>query len=484
MAIEEGTFQNLSPSRFLTFSFPNPDSDPLRLGDDSLRIAVLDSPRPSDPDPRVAALLVPNGREHDWIFSSSYGHLQLIANSQGISRLILVGNPPRADPGTATYTRPVRSDESSRARFQKMLIPLLLALCPKSAFRSGIPEIPFIVYEDNVFRSVPVEVCNGPVVGEMLVEDVEIETAGDGEEDITGREFRRRLRFKRMPNLIQTQMRIVSADGESRPDMTVFVQPYLPPMVASLSLIAPHLEECTRSGSRPRALCVGVGGGALLSFLRVQLGFFDIVGVEMDDTVFRVAKQHFGLAEDEFLRVCVGDGVELIQKFALRVIHWNSLCDKLALHPNSSFSCHLVPNGFEINRGIEMGRCVDDRDSLIDVIMVDLDSSDATNPQSAPPLEFVQKKILLAVRSALHGRGVFALNVIKSGGDSFYGSLVTALGEVFSELYEIDIGNGENYVLVATVLPVGFVDLESKSTILDKLRRIIDGSYIDRLRKI
>lgn len=429
-----------------------------------------------------------------------------------------------------------------------MLVPLLLALSPKSAFRNGIPEIPFLVYEDNIFRSVSVEVCNGSVVGEMLVEDVEIEetTTGDGEESIGCRELRRRLRFKRMPNLIQTQMRIISADGEFLPDTRVLVQPYLPPMVASLSLIAPYLEECIRTGLRPRVLCVGIGGGALLSFLRAHLGFFDILGVEMDETVLQVASRYFGLVEDEFLRVCVGDGVELIQKFARRAIRWNSMYDKFSHHSSrcpdnnnlgvgfvsienlnitcnsgagrsdatdfadrqgvdfrvsermgqcsanfrdqvgngSSFSCDLVPDDFEINKGVRRGRWVDDRDSLVDVIMIDLDSSDATNVQSAPPLEFVQKSVLLAVRSTLHGRGICALNVIISRSDSFYVSFVTALREVFSELYAIDVGNGENHVLVATVSPVGFVASDNKSPILEKLKGIIDGVYIDRLRKI
>ncbi|PQQ06960.1 methyltransferase-like protein 13 [Prunus yedoensis var. nudiflora] len=77
----------------------------------------------------------------------------------------------------------------------------------------------------------------------MVVEDVEIDSGGEASK----REFRRRLRFKRMPNLVQTEGRI-------------------------------------RSGFRPKALCLGVGGGALLGFLKAELGF-QVVGVEADKEV-------------------------------------------------------------------------------------------------------------------------------------------------------------------------------------------------------
>ncbi|KAH6803030.1 hypothetical protein C2S51_034476 [Perilla frutescens var. frutescens] len=53
-----------------------------------------------------------------------------------------------------------------------------------------------------------------------------------------------------------------------------------------------------------------------------------------------------------------------------------------------------------------------------DIVMVDLDSSDVMNGVCAPPVEFVEKYVLRA--------------------------------EVFEELYEIDVGNGENFVLIAT----------------------------------
>lgn len=267
-----------------------------------------------------------------------------------------------------------------------------------------------------------------------------------------------------MPNLIQTEISIVpvistSSDFanmrelEFKPEVTVLVHPYLPPMVASLSLISSYIEEQFQSGLRPKALCIGVGGGALLSFLKTQLGF-EVMGVEEDEEVLRVARQYFGLESAEVVRVLVGDGLQVINKSACNVINGNSF----------SFS-------------------VDRFDTKVDVIMVDLDANDSTHGIVAPPLEFVQKDILFAARLVLQELGILVANVIPSSIE-FRTTLVNEFREVFQELYEIDVGNGENIVLIATVSPIRTAFNECKNYFLTKLKQAISGKYIDSIRKI
>ncbi|XP_072950463.1 uncharacterized protein [Typha angustifolia] len=441
--LEPGELEHLRPSRFLSFTFPNPLPDPPNPYGDPLRIAVLDSPSPPSSHPQIAALLVPLGREDDWIFSTAPGHLQLLLSLDlPLSRLVLAGNTPSSSPATLkSYSSPLPESESDpdSDALQSSLLPLLLALCPKASFVDGIPQIPFLSFDDDVVRIVPVETLVGPVVGEMLVEDVAIDRSPSPPE------LRRRLRFKRMPNLVQTQVRLLPQSSSSsistlefgslRPEVGSLVQPYLAPMVAGLSLIATAVEERARLGLRPKALCVGVGGGALLMSLRTQFGF-DVLGVEADDVVLGVARRHFGLIEDEFLRVCVGDGIEMI---------------------NNS--------------------------SDFDAIMVDLDAGDAMNGVSAPPLEFVQMNVLLAVKSAVHEQGVVVVNVIPSDG-SFYGRMVATFREVFCELYELDVGNGENLVLMATASPVGTDTIERGGSIPVKLNEVVGKGLISCIKKI
>jgi len=418
-------------------------------------------------------MFVPEHREPDWIFSTESGHLQLLLSSPGVSRLILIGNPPINDHCLPTICgRPINNNTRG---LEVSLKPLLLALSPKSSFENGIPEIPILRYEDNVVCSVVLEHCVGSFAGEMLVEDVEIESGSSEMGECVKREFRRRLRFKRMPNLIQTEIRVVPEDFgsghvgigkvELRPDIEVLVHPYLAPMVASLSLISCSIDERIQSRFRPKALCIGVGGGALLAFLKSQLGF-EVVGVEADEEVLRVARQFFGLDGNDSIRVIVGDAINVIEKLADRANGHNFCC-------------------FGANEA-EIGNCLydgNDVNNKFDAIMVDLDSSDAASGTSAPPLEFVRKHVLLAAKLVLCDFGILAVNVI-SPNRSSYEKLIQDFREVFHDLYEIDIGNGENFVLVATMSPTMSSISDCDNSFLIRLRLVVSGVHMDSLRKI
>ncbi|KNA02846.1 hypothetical protein SOVF_214790, partial [Spinacia oleracea] len=291
----------------------------------------------------------------------------------------------------------------------------------------------------------------------MLVEDVEIEGSR--------REFRRRLRFKRMPNLIQTEISIVPCNGiddtrlnslcieevEFCPELGVLVHPYLAPMVAGLSLIGGYIQECFDSEVRPRGLCIGVGGGALLSFISFQLGF-EVVGVEMDDVVLRVAKQYFALQTGNDIQLCLGDGIEILKKVAL-------------FDRDSKSSPSVADN-------VREDHCKDYFELFVSkflVIMVDLDSGDPKMGISAPALEFLQKDVLLAAKSCLSEQGILVLNVIPSS-KSFYGMLILELKEVFVDLHEIDCGNGENFVLIASNTSAALNFGETENAFLRKLK--------------
>ncbi|CAL5013519.1 unnamed protein product [Urochloa decumbens] len=412
--------RRIAPSRFLSFSFPNPflghASDPYGDGGDGggdagecLRIAVLDSPLPAPPIPRTAAMLVPAGRHRDWIFSTRAGHLHLLLSTQ-FSRLILVG-PELSAPSPRVIPCAARPDpDPAHAR----LLPLLLALCPVALFRdNAVPDVPLLTFHDDILLLAPVKFITGTVVGEMVVEDVAIGSAPGPPE------LCRRLRFKRMPCLVQTQVRLCQlpaaaaaaaslsllealegSDGMLQPEVGgSLVQPYLQAMVAGLAVIAPSIEESIQSGVRPRCLCAGVGGGSLPMSIRVGLQF-NVLGVEADGVVLGVARNHFGLVEDEFLHVHVGDAIQMIEDFARRG------------EPDMNFSA----------------------------VIVDLDSSDAMCGVSAPPLEMIHGSVLLAARTILNQHGVLILNVIPPPADgSFYTGLIDVLRQVFSELYEIDV---------------------------------------------
>ncbi|EPS63535.1 hypothetical protein M569_11251, partial [Genlisea aurea] len=269
--------------------------------------------------------------------------------------------------------------------------------------------VPWLVYEDDVIRSSILEICEGPRAGEMLVENVELVIDGV-------KEFRRRLRFKRMPNLVQTQMRILPRSNSTDVDLDdlefeletgVLVQPYLSAMVSGILTVSSFLENRISNGFRPKALCLGVGGGALISCLTSILNF-EVVGVEEDEVVLEVAKKYFGLElNGPMIHLFTEDAICFVEKQA------------------------------------SLG-------SEFDVIMVDLDSTDAmVGTSAAPPAEFIRNSVVLSVAELLSPEGVLIINAVPLKA-SFYETLIESLQEILADVYEVDVGNEENFVLIAT----------------------------------
>jgi spermidine synthase len=62
-----------------------------------------------------------------------------------------------------------------------------------------------------------------------------------------------------------------------------------------------------------RVLIIGLGGGALPSFLRKHYPDTHVTVVELDPKVIEVAKQFFGFKEDEKLKAVAGDGRKFIE---------------------------------------------------------------------------------------------------------------------------------------------------------------------------
>lgn len=312
-----GDFQEVKAGRRVVLEFPVCSSIPRCK---TITAVVLDSVIVAAGTPiDCAALLVPPQKAEEWIYSSEGGQWQLLA-SAGVSRLIVL--LPNILPTQQVESEneldqlvAVRSTEDDELK--KVLRPLVLALAPKALFKLGIPDIPFLAYSDNVVQRVEIDVAYSSITGLMMVEDVEVEESSllsksDSKEHGSSqldsmctnptRTWRRRLIFQRMPNLIQTEVSLITYPCRGRPlkgrkryngsrsrktksskeaetgekrvvDHSRLVHQYLPPIVAGFVLISPFLDRYVRSHVRAKVLCVGVGGGALPTFLHNQFGF-------------------------------------------------------------------------------------------------------------------------------------------------------------------------------------------------------------------
>ena len=124
-----------------------------------------------------------------------------------------------------------------------------------------------------------------------------------------------------------------------------------------------------------RCLIVGLGGGALPSYISNHFLKTIIDTVEIDEAIVRVASEHFEFKTNERLNVITNDGIKYIQDYPSK----------------------LDQNGFA--------------NTLYDVIMFDVDSKDSTIGMSCPPKPFVEPSFLLDVSKCLNPNGIFVLNI-------------------------------------------------------------------------
>lgn len=380
MDLDAHTFEHFHPGRRIVFEFPftNPRGsqeesveDEQDVSCNSVSVAVLDASNRDDGDGdecevECAAMLVPWGKEQDWIYESEGGQWQLLTSANVLRLMIVRRNWQRKQGlglglqhGRGEDERRTRrkgnsndgdgkgeeEEEEENARFLKRcksngkvffsvsedgirnlhpqddedvkrrLNPLLVALVPRVCFHNGIPAVPFVVYTDKVIHRVIVEEAYSALTGFMVVEDVALQEDRDESRGYQNDRiyFRRRLRFKRMPNLIQTEVALIfphmpatdpshkfsfysddahaqSVEGinpnylekfvdcgefrvKMQVDHTQLVHKYLPPIAAGLVLAAPCIEARMGLCEDVKILALGVGGGALPMFLHNRFGF-------------------------------------------------------------------------------------------------------------------------------------------------------------------------------------------------------------------
>ncbi|XP_024536101.1 methyltransferase-like protein 13 [Selaginella moellendorffii] len=385
-------------------------------------VVVLDADPPAKP--QCAAMLVPQGRELDWIFSSKAGQEQLLASS-GVATLILLsrGGLGSEEQAPALDEWELDEEEDEDEELKKFLGPFLLQLVRNKAGLDEIQEVPFACYQDNVVWSRVLERAYSRKTGMMLVEDVRLE----------GGHLRRRLRFKSLPNLIQTEVPLLGGDLDLGLDRTdspsacsidhgVLVHAYLAPLVAGFSLISRCLESCSAAGDPAGVLCVGIGGGAL-------------------------PMRRFGLVPAENLRVHVEDGVETVR--------------------------NIARSRLEDGGGAEKEKVAE---HFFHAIVVDV--SDGSS-RSCPPEEFAEGEFLRDARSALDSGGMLAMNVMPLGEESHRG-LLKRIGEVFDEVYQLEVSSGDNFAVFALKNPLRGVSVP----LTCKIGNLVGSELLNNIFKV
>jgi len=146
-----------------------------------------------------------------------------------------------------------------------------------------------------------------------------------------------------------------------------------------------------------RFLVVGLGGGALPTFLHRQYPKAAVDAVDIDPAVVEVARRYFGFRDDALLNAYARDGREFIESTR----------------------------------------------APYDAIFLDAFGTDSVPPQLTT-VEFLQ-----AVRRAVKPDGVVVGNLWGPGLNPLYGPMIRTYQEVFEEVYVIDVVGTGNKILLA-----------------------------------
>lgn len=242
---------------------------------------------------QAAVFLVPQGREHEWLFGSEEGRARLSA-SCAVRRLVLISLGRGHEFGTAQAV-------------QAELSPLVLPLLPLQSREAPTGSVPFLTTADGLGRRTLVAQMESALSGGILVEDVTLQEGhddGEGAHSVT----LRRLVFSQNPNLVQSEARLLPT---GHVDTSHLACEYHTAIVAGLAVVVPVLAA-PAAPSQATAWVIGLGGGALPTFLALHLPLHVHV-VELDASVAEVARAHFAFTTTERLSLALGDGLLAVE---------------------------------------------------------------------------------------------------------------------------------------------------------------------------
>lgn len=248
------------------------------------RLTVVD--RPVLPTSKLshvtAVILVPAGREGEYVFSSQRGLVQL-AESANCARVIAVafGRHHTFESQTAvqdelTFVVQVLSQQG------RFLSPALLQR------HSNQLSIPFMALDGIGSRNVLTE-GETFMSGRYLIEEVR---AGD-------RIFRR-LYFMDNPFVIQSE---IAMKEDLTVDRSFLAFDYHKHMAAGILALSSTTE------GPPAGMVIGMGGGGLVNFLLHILVNFHLTIVELDTSVVTLAETYFGFTPTDKVSIRIGDGL-------------------------------------------------------------------------------------------------------------------------------------------------------------------------------
>ncbi|KAL7124276.1 hypothetical protein ABFS83_14G037800 [Erythranthe nasuta] len=252
---------------------------------------------------------------------------------------------------------------------------------------------------DGIKQRILVHQVLSILTGPIFVEDVIYD------HDLAKDLIFRRLCFERTENLVHSGAplsiegpnEISASSGQPKVEHKILVTGFHKGVIAGLLLFSLHSERTTSAGVLVKTVIIGLGSGILPMFMRNCLPSLQIEVVELDPVVLNVASEYFGFIEDESLKVHITDATKFVRERANSEEEGND-------------------------------------SSKVDVLIIDVGSSDSSSGLISPEADFVEESFLLTVKDSLSDNGLFVFKLI-SKYSSVRGAVYSKLRKVFSNLY-------------------------------------------------
>uniref|UniRef100_A0A2P2L382 Methyltransferase-like protein 13 n=1 Tax=Rhizophora mucronata TaxID=61149 RepID=A0A2P2L382_RHIMU len=446
----EGELVSLSPGRRLQLILGGPGGSRF-----SYRAVLLDSSESSGSlSFHCAVFIVPKNRAHEWLFSSEEGQWHVVASSKA-ARLIMV-------------TLDSTHSNANMDDIQKDLSPLIKQLV--SDKHDDGTRIPFMMASDGIKQRITLHKVTSLLTGPITVEDVVYEDVNDDISRIlpSGDLIFRRLVFQRNEGLVQSEA-LLTRDGslgtkverkarsskskkkggskknnDPGNQLKVYhdhlASSYHMGILSGLVLISSFLETAASAAAKMvNAVVIGLGAGLLPMYLHKCASFLHIEVVELDPMVHGLAKDYFNFTEDEHLKVHIADGIGFISNFKN-----SAAADEVsAIHENGRNSCS---KGSSFNKSCIASQVEGRNGSGVDILIIDVDSSDTSSGMTCPAADFVEESFLLTVKDNLSEQGLFIVNLV-SRSPAVKDMVISRMEKVFSHLFGLQLETDVNVVL-------------------------------------
>ncbi|KAH1250753.1 Methyltransferase-like protein 13 [Glycine max] len=398
----------------------------------SYRAVILDAEEQASPFTyHCGVFIVPKTRAREWLFYSEEGQWMVVRSSEA-ARLIMV------------YLDASHSD-TSMEEIQKDLSPLVTQLAP--AENENGAKIPFMMASEGIKERNIIHKVTSSLTGSIIVEDVIYENVDSEVSCIfPSRELVfRRLVFERAANLVQSEAllkdeqsptKLVSETGRKKNNassksrksgsqrhsigassqLTVYhgyvASSYHTGIISGFTLISSYMENVASSGkmaisnnskfgiSQVKAVIIGLGAGLLSMFLHGCIPFLEIETVELDPMIVDIARDYFSFVEDKRLKVHVADGIQFVREIdssGAPQIHGKS-------NDPSNTESALNASSTVSHAGVKVTK--------VDIIIVDVDSSDPSSGLTCPAPDFLDESFLETVKDKLSEDGLFVVNLV------------------------------------------------------------------------